>query len=53
MISSAIFGSNGSIRCPLLIRAVVGEVGVKDTHSKSLHGLFAQIPGLKLLCRPP
>ncbi len=50
MISSAFFGSNGSIRCPLLIRAVVGRGwGQGYQHSKSLHGLFAQIPGLKII----
>ena len=49
MISSAIFGSNGSIRCPLLIRAVVGRGwGQGYQHSKSLHGLFAQIPDQQL-----
>lgn len=50
MISSATFGSNGQMKCPLLIRAVVGRGwGQGYQHSKSLHGLFSQIPGLKII----
>jgi len=50
MISSATFGSNGKLKCPLLIRAVVGRGwGQGYQHSKSLHGLFSQIPGLRII----
>lgn len=50
MISSTTFGSNGKSKCPILIRAVVGRGwGQGYQHSKSLHGLFAQIPGLKVI----
>ena len=50
MISTATFASDGKVKCPILIRAVVGRGwGQGYQHSKSLHGLFAQIPGLKLI----
>lgn len=50
MISPATFGSNGKAKCPIVIRAVVGRGwGQGYQHSKSLHGLFAQIPGLKVI----
>lgn len=50
MISSATFGSNGKLKCPLLIRAVIGRGwGQGYQHSKSLHGLFSQIPGLRII----
>jgi pyruvate/2-oxoglutarate/acetoin dehydrogenase E1 component len=50
MISTAIYNSNGNLKVPLLIRAVVGRGwGQGFQHSKSLHGLFAQIPGLKVI----
>mgnify|MGYP001196471579 CR=1 FL=1 len=50
MISTAIYNSNGNLKVPLLIRAVVGRGwGQGYQHSKSLHGLFAQIPGLKVI----
>ena len=50
MISSATFGSDGKMKCPLLIRAVVGRGwGQGYQHSKSLHGLFSQIPGIKII----
>ena len=50
MISSATFGSDGKAKCPLLIRSVVGRGwGQGYQHSKSLHGLFSQIPGLKII----
>ena len=49
-ISSALYSSNGNLKAPLLIRAVVGRGwGQGFQHSKSLHGLFAQIPGLKVI----
>lgn len=50
MISTQSYNSNGRQEVPLLIRAVVGRGwGQGYQHSKSLHGLFAQIPGLKVI----
>ena len=50
MISTAKYNSNGNLKVPILIRAVVGRGwGQGFQHSKSLHGLFAQIPGLKVI----
>lgn len=50
MISSYHYGVCGKLRVPLVIRAVVGRGwGQGFQHSKSLHGMFAQIPGLKVI----
>ncbi len=50
MISSASYGASEKIKVPILIRAVVGRGwGQGHQHSKSLHGLFAQIPGLRVI----
>lgn len=50
MISTQSYNTNGEQDAPLLIRAVVGRGwGQGYQHSKSLHGLFAQIPGLKVI----
>ena len=50
MIATATFGSDGKAKCPIVIRAVVGRGwGQGYQHSKALHGLFAQIPGLKVI----
>src|SRR3989344_3534899 len=50
MISSYHYGSSGKLKVPLVIRAVVGRGwGQGYQHSKSLHGLFAHIPGLKVI----
>ncbi len=50
MISSCHYGSSGQLKVPLVIRAVVGRGwGQGYQHSKSLHGLFAHIPGLKVI----
>lgn len=50
MISSFHYGSAGKLRVPLVIRALVGRGwGQGYQHSKSLHSLFAHIPGLKVI----
>ena len=50
MISNAVFSSAGRQKVPLVIRAVVGRGwGQGYQHSKSLHGMFAQIPGLDVI----
>ncbi len=50
MIASYHYGTAGQLKVPLVIRAVVGRGwGQGFQHSKSLHGLFAQIPGLKVI----
>lgn len=50
LISSYYYGSNGQKNVPFFIRAVVGRGwGQGYQHSKSLHGLFAHIPGLKVI----
>lgn len=50
MISAASYSASEKINVPILIRAVVGRGwGQGHQHSKSLHGLFAQIPGLRVI----
>ena len=50
MVSSYIYSTLGRMRVPLVIRAVVGRGwGQGYQHSKSLHSLFAHIPGLKVV----
>lgn len=50
MISSYHYGTAGKMNVPMVIRAVIGRGwGQGYQHSKSLHGLFAQIPGLKVV----
>lgn len=50
MISSYHYSVSGKLKVPLVIRAIVGRGwGQGFQHSKSLHGLFAQIPGLKVI----
>jgi pyruvate/2-oxoglutarate/acetoin dehydrogenase E1 component len=50
MISNAHYMSNGKLKVPLVIRAVIGRGwGQGAQHSKSLHGFFAHIPGLKVI----
>ena len=50
MISNAVFSSAGKQKVPLVIRAVVGRGwGQGYQHSKSLHGMFSQIPGLDVI----
>lgn len=50
MASSYCYGSNGRIKIPLVIRAVIGKGwGQAYQHSKSLQSYFAHIPGLKVV----
>jgi pyruvate dehydrogenase E1 component beta subunit len=50
MISSLRYMSGGKLRIPLVIRAVIGRGwGQSAQHSKSLHGVFAHFPGLKVV----
>ncbi len=50
MVSNLRYMSGGRLRVPLVIRAVIGKGwGQSAQHSKSLHGMFAHIPGLKVI----
>jgi len=50
IISSTCYGSGGKVKAPLVIRAIVGRGwGQGFQHSKSMHGTFAHIPGLKVV----
>jgi len=50
MVSSFSYGSCGKLGAPLVIRAVVGRGwGQGFQHSKSMHGTFTHIPGLKVV----
>ncbi len=50
MVSSMRYMSGGQLRVPLVIRAVIGRGwGQSAQHSKSLHSIFAHVPGLKVV----
>jgi len=50
MASIARYMSAGALEVPLVIRAVVGRGwGQSAQHSKSMHSLFAHVPGLKVV----
>lgn len=50
MISSYCYGSDGKVKVPIVIRAVIGKGwGQAYQHSKSLQSYFAHIPGLKVV----
>ncbi|MBI3318704.1 MAG: alpha-ketoacid dehydrogenase subunit beta [Candidatus Omnitrophica bacterium] len=50
IVSNLHYLSGGRLRVPLVIRAVIGRGwGQSAQHSKSLHGLFAHLPGLKVV----
>jgi pyruvate dehydrogenase E1 component beta subunit len=50
MVSSMRYGTGGELNAPMVIRAIVGRGwGQGFQHSKSLHGMFAHIPGLKVV----
>lgn len=50
MVSSYRYGSAGYLKVPMVIRAVVGRGwGQASQHSKTMHSVFAHIPGLKLV----
>lgn len=49
VMSSLRYMSGGSLRLPLVIRAVIGRGwGQGAQHSKSLHGVFGHFPGIKV-----
>jgi pyruvate dehydrogenase E1 component beta subunit len=49
VMSSLRYMSGGSLRLPLVIRAIIGRGwGQGAQHSKSLHGVFGHFPGLKV-----
>lgn len=50
MLSNVRYMSGGQLAVPLVIRAVIGRGwGQSAQHSKSLHGIFAHLPGLKVV----
>lgn len=50
MVATARFGSGGTLRVPLVIRAIIGRGwGQGFQHSKSLQSMFVHIPGLKVV----
>ena len=50
MASSYRYGSGGKFSVPLVVRTIVGRGwGQAYQHSKTLHGLFGHIPGLKVV----
>ena len=50
MISCSRYSSRGMLNVPLVIRAVIGRGwGQGFQHSKSMHSIFAHIPGLKVV----
>ena len=50
MISSYTYSTNGRVKVPLVIRAVIGRGwGQGYQHSKSLFSYFTHIPGLKVI----
>jgi pyruvate dehydrogenase E1 component beta subunit len=50
MVSSYRYGAGGRLKVPLVIRAIIGRGwGQSYQHSKSMHSVFAHIPGLKVV----
>jgi len=50
MVSAFCYMSAGKLKVPLTIRAVIGRGwGQSFQHSKSMHSVFAHIPGLKVV----
>jgi pyruvate dehydrogenase E1 component beta subunit len=50
MVSCYKYASGGTLKVPLVIRAVVGRGwGQGSQHSKSMYSIFAHIPGLKVV----
>jgi len=50
MVSCYRYSSGGTLKVPMVIRAVVGRGwGQGCQHSKSMHSVFAHIPGLKVI----
>lgn len=50
MIASCRYSSGGKLDVPMVIRAIIGRGwGQTFQHSKSVHSIFAHIPGLKVV----
>ncbi len=50
MFSNCRYVSGGKLKVPVTIRAIIGRGwGQSCQHSKSMHGVFAHIPGLKVI----
>lgn len=50
MIANIHYGSAGTLKAPMVIRLIIGRGwGQGFQHSKSLHSIFAHIPGLKVI----
>ena len=50
MVSSYRYGSGGTLKVPMVIRAVIGRGwGQGIQHGKSMYSVFAHIPGLKVV----
>lgn len=50
MIANYTYAAGGKLKVPLVIRAVIGRgFGQGVQHSKSLHGMVAHLPGLKVI----
>jgi pyruvate dehydrogenase E1 component beta subunit len=50
MIASYRYGTNGDMKIPLVIRAIIGRGwGQSWQHSKTLHSWFAHLPGVKVV----
>ena len=50
MVSNYRYMTGGKVKVPMVIRAIVGRGwGQSAQHSKSIHSLFAHIPGLKVV----
>lgn len=50
VMSSLRYTSGGALKIPLVIRAIIGRGwGQGAQHSKSLHGVFAHFPGIKVV----
>lgn len=50
MVSNYRYMSGGKVKVPMVIRAIVGRGwGQSAQHSKSMHSIFAHIPGLKVV----
>ena len=50
MVSTYRYETGGKLKVPLVIRAIIGRGwGQGPQHSKSMHSVFAHIPGLKVI----
>jgi len=50
MISQYSYNSGGKIKIPMVIRAIIGRGwGQGAQHSKSMHSVFAHMPGIKVI----